>query len=195
MKKSIEKNKWGMVVVGCSSGGLGALKEVLFPLPSSFPLPIIIVQHLHPEGESYLASYLDGHCQLSVKEAEDKEKIDPGFVYTAPPNYHVLIEKERTLSLSVDAPVVYSRPSIDVLFESVPPFMAKHTIAILLTGANNDGTKGMLYIHRHGGLTIVQNPENAESSLMPQSAINAVQVDHLLDLEEMAPLLIQLSRD
>ncbi len=179
------------IVIGVSAGGLQALKTVLPALPESFPLPIAIVQHIGERSDGFMAEYLDQASQLTVKEAEDKEPLSSGTAYLAPPGYHLLIEPDRTFGLSVDARVNYSCPSIDVLFESAAEVFAESLIGIVLTGANADGAQGLKIIKERGGLAIVQNPENAESAAMPKAAISATQVDYVVNLEQIAPLLCQ----
>ena len=124
-----------------------------------------------------------------VKEVEDGEPIQPGYVYLSPPNYHLMAERKQTLSLSTDSPVNFSRPSIDVLFESASRVYEDKLIGILLTGANKDGSKGLACIHEQGGLTIVQDPNTAESPFMPLAAIEAVKVDYILPEEKIGTLL------
>jgi len=164
----------------------------LSPLPKDFPLPIIIVQHLHPHSNSYLARILEHHSQLRVKQADEKEAILNGWVYIAPPAYHLLIEEDRTLSLSVDKPVKYARPSVDVLFETATYAYRENLIGIILTGANNDGSNGVKKIKDAGGYVIVQDPKTAVASSMPEAAINSVEVDKVLPLYNIGEYLVQL---
>jgi two-component system chemotaxis response regulator CheB len=151
-----------------------------------------VVQHRLPAPDDFLAFSLNESCQLTVKEADEKELIKPGCVYIAPANYHLLVERDKTLSLSVEAKVCYSRPSIDVLFETAAEVYLSGLIGIILTGANNDGTAGLKKIKEKGGLTIAQNPATAESALMPRSAIQGNAVDKILSLAEIASFLVQL---
>ena len=184
------KLKHRAVVIGSSAGGLMALKTILGLLKKDFSVPIIIVQHTGPNAGDYMARYLDSLSALRVKEADEKEKLIPGSAYIAPPNYHLLVESDETLSLSLDNRVNYSRPSIDVLFEAAADVFAASLIGIVLTGANNDGSKGLKRIKDAGGLAIVQTPESAEVPTMPQSAIAAVgNPDYVLPLEGIAELL------
>jgi two-component system, chemotaxis family, protein-glutamate methylesterase/glutaminase len=189
MKKYIGKNKYQAIVMGSSAGGVAVLECILSSLPKKFPLPLMIVQHLAPNSDDYLAHFLDNSCHLVVKEVEDEEPIQPGYVYLSPPNYHLMVEKKQTLSLSTDNPVNFSRPSIDVLFESASRVYVDNLIGILLTGANKDGSKGLACIHEQGGLTIVQDPNTAESPFMPLAAIEAVKVDYILPEEKIGTLL------
>lgn len=180
------------VVIGSSAGGIKALSTVLSALPSEFPLPIIIVQHLHPNSDSYLARILAAKSGLTVKQADEKEPIQPGVVYLAPPNYHLLIEEDRTFSLSVEGPVNFARPAVDVLFESAIYAYRGKLIGIILTGANHDGSQGVKKIKRAGGYVIVQDPDKAEAEAMPRAAIAATHVDKVLPLDQIGPYLLQL---
>ena len=183
------------IVIGASTGGLNALQEVLAPLPADFTLPILVVQHRLPTLDDPLVFYLNESCQLMVKEADEKELVKPGYVYIAPANYHLLVERDKTLSLSVDAKVCYSRPSIDVLFETAAEVYLSGLIGIILTGANDDGAAGLRKIKEKGGLTIAQDPATAESAVMPLSAIRENVVDEILSLAGIASFLAQLSKE
>lgn len=185
--------RYEAIVIGASAGGLQALKTVLTALPASFPFPIAIVQHIADRSESVMAELLDRASRIAVNEAEDKELLRPGTAYLAPPGYHLLIEPDRSFSLSVDERVNYACPSIDVLFESAAEVFGKALIGVILTGANADGAHGLKTIKAHGGLAIVQNPENAESPVMPRAALAATEVDYRVNLEQLAPLLLRLT--
>ena len=182
------------IVIGTSSGGMNALKSILSALPVDFTIPIIIVQHISPRSDNYWIKLLNNKSKLFLKEADEKEKIEHGKVYIAPPNYHLMIERNKTFSLTIDERVNYSRPSIDVLFESAAEAYKNKLIGIILTGSNNDGTKGIKRIKEYGGLIIAQDPETAESSYMPASAIATNQPDYILSLEEITALLIKLDK-
>jgi two-component system chemotaxis response regulator CheB len=181
------------IVIGTSAGGLNALQKILSPLPANFSIPMLIVQHRLPAPDDFLTFSLNESCPLTVKEAEEKESIKPGFVYIAPANYHLLVERDKTLSLSIDAKVCYARPSIDVLFETAAEAYRSGLIGIILTGANDDGTAGLKKIKEKGGLTIAQDPDTAESGVMPLSAIRENVVDQILSLAEIASFLSQFS--
>jgi len=181
------------IVIGASAGGLSALQELLAPIPADFMLPMLIVLHRLPTPDDLMAFTLNESCQLRVKEADHGERIEPGYVYIAPANYHLLVELDHTLSLSVDAKVRYSRPSIDVLFESAADAYRSGLIGIILTGANNDGTAGLKKIKSRAGLTIAQNPTTADSRIMPYSAIRENTVDRIFSLADMASFLTGLS--
>ncbi|HTF82691.1 MAG TPA: chemotaxis protein CheB [Cytophagales bacterium] len=178
------------IVIGASLGGITAITELLKALPSEFSFPIVIVQHIY--SNDYWLQTLRSQCRLQVREAEEKEPVAPGFVYIAPANYHLMIEVDHTLSLSTDEKVNYSRPSIDVLFQTAADAWKEQVVGVLLTGSSTDGAKGLELIKRKGGLTIVQDPTTAKCGTMPESAIKLCQVDHVLTLENIAALLIQL---
>ena len=182
-----------VVVIGTSAGGLKALERVLGGLPPEFPVPIVAVQHRSRESEAF-ASVMQSLVKLPVDEAEDKEPLAAPHVYVAPPDYHLLLEPGR-LALSTDDPVSFSRPSIDVLFESAADVYGKGLLGIILTGWNEDGADGLEAVHRAGGLTIVQNPDTAEAPVMPQAALARTPVHHILNLEEIAALLAALPAD
>ena len=184
------KNKYEAIVVGVSSGGVNALKTLLYMLPSDFPYAVIIVQHLRPSSDKHWIRILDSRSLLTIKEADEKEAIEKGTVYIAPPNYHLLIEKDKTLTLTIDERVNFARPSINVLFETAAEAYKNKLIGIILTGSNDDGTSGLQRIKEHGGLTIVQDPATAESPYMPLSAMNKVAVDHVLSLKDIGAFLI-----
>lgn len=176
-----------VVVIGTSAGGLHALRTILGALPGDFPIPIAIVQHRSRESE-LLCELLQEVTPLAVIEATDKEAILPGCVYVGPSDYHLLIE-DGYLALSVDEPVRYSRPSIDVTFESAADSFGMDCIGVILTGANPDGAVGLQVIARAGGYAVVQDPAGAEVAVMPRAAIAAVPSARVLPLEEIGPHL------
>jgi two-component system chemotaxis response regulator CheB len=179
-----------IVAVGTSLGGFHALATVLGGLPKDFALPIAVVQHRHEDSDS-LASLLGNHVQLPVIEVDDKETIREGHIYICPPNYHLLVE-DGHFALSTDAPVLYARPSIDVLFETAAEMFHEGVVGVLLTGMSKDGTAGLNRIKELGGYAIVQDPTAAEGYIMPKAAIDSVAVDRILPLEEIAPFLTTL---
>jgi len=183
------------IVIGTSSGGLNALCRVLEPLPENFPVPILIVQHLSPDADDFMVHHLRRHSNLQVKEADDKDVPEKGWVCIAPPNYHMLVEEEGFLSLAVSPPENFSRPSIDVLFETAADAYTNHLIGIVLTGANNDGTKGAIRIRKRKGRIIVQTPETAEAAMMPQSVIDNRAADIVLPLDQIGKYLNTLITD
>ena len=180
------------VVIGGSAGALSALSEILSPLKKEFPLPVMVVVHLPPDKDSILASLLNAKCQLTVKEAEDKEPLQPGIVYIAPPDYHLLVEAGGYLSLSSDEPVLYSRPSIDVLFESASDSYGEALLGIILTGANNDGAQGLARIAKAEGTCLVQTPQTAYSSAMPEAALKACPTANAQTLQGISHYLAAL---
>lgn len=180
------------IVIGVSSGGMNVLKIITAALPIDFKIPIIIVQHIGAHSDSKWIQLLNEKSTLLIKEADEKEKIEKGTMYIAAPNYHLLIEKDKTFSLSIDERVNFARPSIDVLFESAAEAYREKLIGIVLTGSNNDGTKGIIRIKECGGLTIIQDPKAAESPYMPKSAIDAIEADYILSLEGIVELLIKI---
>ena len=183
------------IVIGSSAGGLNALRTILTMLGPDFKIPIIIVQHTSPSSDNYITTYLDELCNLTVKEADEKEVIVNGHVYFAPPNFHLLVEENKTFSLSIDERVNFARPSIDVLFDTATYSFKDQLIGIILTGANHDGALGMKKIKQAGGLCIVQDPNTAEVDSMPLSAIHTAKVDHILSLTEIANLLISIDKN
>jgi two-component system chemotaxis response regulator CheB len=184
---------YAAVVIGVSAGGIEALKVLLPALPASFPLPIAIVQHRDPHADGFLAEYLDRMSGIAVSDAEDKEPFCAGHAYLAPAGYHLHVESNCSLSLSVDPRVNYSCPSIDVLFESAADVFAASLIGIVLTGGNADGAQGLKAIKARGGLAVVQDPRTASATAMPRAALEATPVDHVVDLVRIAPLLLRMS--
>jgi two-component system, chemotaxis family, protein-glutamate methylesterase/glutaminase len=182
-----------LVAIGTSWGGLHALETVLGGLPDDFQIPIAIVQHRAVDsGSGALTRVLSVRSGLDVREAEDKDQIEPGRVYIAPPDYHLLVDAHG-FALSIDEPVQHSRPSIDVLFESAADTYGQRVICVILTGANADGACGLGRVKRRGGVTIVQDPQTAAKRAMPDAAIATGAVDHVAPLEEIAPLLVELA--
>lgn len=179
---------FSIAVLGTSLGGLRALKTLLQGLRPGFPLAMAIVQHQGHGVPGQMARLLQPYCALPVAEPEDKEAIVPGHVYLAPPGYHLLVEP-GSFALTTEAPVLYARPSIDVLFESAADSYRTGTIGIVLTASSRDGVSGMARIKERGGLTIVQDPAEAESRVLPDAVLGAVKVDHVLPLRKIAPVL------
>jgi two-component system chemotaxis response regulator CheB len=188
------KSKVEAIVIGGSAGGMNALKIILPALERHMALSVIIVLHRRwKSADDFLYRMLNGICQLSVKEADEKERLKPGTIYLAPPNYHLMIEGNKTLALTVDEPVNYCRPSIDVLFASAAEVFGPRIIGVLLTGANNDGSQGLKVIKAYGGITVVEDPATAEVKKMPQAALDLVVPDYLLPLEKIGPLLVEIA--
>jgi len=161
-------------------------------LPADFAAPVIVVQHQRPTAGDYLAESLNAKSDVSVKVADDKERPLPGKVYLAPANYHLMVEPDRTLSLSVDERVNHARPAIDVLFESAAEAYGESLAGLVMTGASSDGSRGLRTIKRHGGLTIVQDPKTAEVSIMPQAAMAATTIDYVTPLKALGRLLTKI---
>ena len=183
----------GLVVIGASWGGLDAVSAVLSALPADFPMPVAVALHRSPSGPAgTLVRYFQDRCAVPVCEVEDKDEIVPGRIYIAPADYHVLVEQGH-FALSVDAPVQYSRPSIDVLFDSASDAYRDKVVAIVLTGTNEDGGAGVRMVKERGGVTLVQDPVNAERRQMPDAAIATGAVDEILPLEAIGPRLNEIA--
>ncbi|HEV2538461.1 MAG TPA: chemotaxis protein CheB [Frateuria sp.] len=179
------------IVIGCSAGGLDALKPLLRGLEPPLSQAIVVCSHSGDQALGLLPSLLARHCRLPVREARERFPVEPGMVHVAPPGYHLLIERDRRFALSVDEPVHYSRPSIDVLFESAAETYGARLAGVMLTGASADGAEGLACIRRGGGLAIVQDPAEAPAPAMPQAALARAGADHCLPLARIAPLLNQ----
>lgn len=180
-----------LVVIGTSWGGLHALRRVLGGLPAKFDVPIVVVQHRHRDSDHLLVSLLQEHTPLKVNEIEDKTELEAGGIYVAPAEYHVLVE-EKHLALSTEEPVRFSRPSIDVTFESAADSYGSRTIGVVMTGANDDGARGLKRIADRGGAAIVQDPATAESAIMPAAALKLVPDARVAGLDDIAPLVVKL---
>jgi two-component system chemotaxis response regulator CheB len=175
-----------LVVIGGSAGGMEVINLLLAALPASFAPAVMIVMHLPPDPPSYLVHALAHRCGLPVIEPDAGEQIMPGRVHVAPPGYHMLVEVDRTVALSTDAAVRFSRPSIDVLFESAADVYREHLLALLLSGANDDGVNGLQRVRALGGVAWVQDPATAMSSEMPRTAIERGAADYVYSPETMA---------
>ena len=188
-----KKGKYQAIVIGTSAGGLFALSNILEILPHDYPIPVIIVQHRSKDQRNLLEEVLQSKCRIRIKQADEKEKVENGFVYIAPPDYHLLIEEDRTFSLSCDPPVHHSRPSIDVLFETAALAFRETLIGIILTGTNADGALGITAIKKMGGTTIAQDPKDAEFPVMPETAIATQQIAYIRTLEEIGGFLLKIA--
>jgi two-component system, chemotaxis family, protein-glutamate methylesterase/glutaminase len=187
-----------LIVIGCSMGGMRALQTIFAALPKNFPVPIVVAQHRFKTSNDALPAFFRRHAEVDVIDASDKQWLKPGTVYLAPADYHLLVDRSEDhgeLSLSVDAAVAHSRPSIDVLFESAADSYRDSLVGIVLTGANADGARGAARIKAHGGFIIVQDPATAEAPAMPQAAIAAGRVDRILPLDRIGPFLVELCRN
>ena len=180
-----------LAVIGASWGGLAALQTVVGKLPPSFRLPVLIVQHRHRDSEALLARFLQEQTQLRVCEIEDKTAVEPGRVFVAPPNYHVLVEQGH-FSLSTEAPVRYSRPSIDVALASAADAYGHRAVGVVLTGSNADGSEGLRRIADAGGMAIIQDPGTAEAPTMPRAALRRVPTARVFPIGRIAEFLARL---
>ncbi|MFL5478900.1 MAG: chemotaxis protein CheB [Gemmatimonadaceae bacterium] len=185
---------YAVVVLGTSWGGLSAMTTLFAALPEDYPIPIVMVQHRGKDSDRLLAQLLQDKTDLTVCDIEDKDALEPGTVHVAPADYHVMLESGY-LSLTIEEPVRFSRPSIDVLFESAANTYGARTIGVVLTGANEDGARGLAAIVRRGGRALVQDPKTAEIPIMPEAALRAVPTAEKLTLAKMAERLIELSRE
>ncbi len=180
------------IVMGASAGGVSALLSVMGCLPRAFAIPLISVLHLPDNHDSQLAEVFARRLRRPVREARDKESIEPGMIYVAGPGYHLSVERDRSLSLSQEERVHFSRPSIDILFESAADAYGPALAGVLLTGANEDGAAGLARISQLGGLSIVQDPAQAQVSAMPAAALALHRPDHVLPLNGIGHLLAKL---
>ena len=180
------------VVVGASAGGVEALLSLFTELPGDYGLPVVVVLHLPDGRESLLPDLFARRLALRVKEAQDKEALQPGTLYFAAPGYHLCIEADGSFSYSREEPVHFSRPSIDYLFESAADVYGSQLVGILLTGANQDGAAGLYTIKQRGGVTVVQDPQEAQVATMPEAALTLHQPDYILPLRGILALLTEL---
>ena len=181
-----------VVVIAASAGGLNALSTILSSLPPGFPAAIAVVQHLDPRHRSLMADLLDRRSSLRTTEARDGDHLEPGRVYIAPPNRHLLVNPDGTLSLSQSDLVHFVRPSADLLFESVAASYRERVVAVVLTGTGSDGAMGVEAVKKMGGTVIAQDQETSDFFGMPHAAIQTGSVDVVLPLEEIAQALVQL---
>lgn len=180
----------GAVAIGASAGAIQALLHILPELPQDYALPVLVVVHLPPGRRSELTTLFGVKCRLRVCEGEDKQPIEPGTVTFAPPDYHMLVEPGGTISLSADEPVLFSRPSIDVLFESAADAYGPGLVGVVLTGANEDGARGLVAVAQAGGATLVQDPATAYARAMPQAALQACPTSTVLALDGIVSALL-----
>jgi two-component system chemotaxis response regulator CheB len=183
-----------IVVIGASAGAVQTLSQILPALPADFPLPILIVVHVPADRTNFLAPLFQAKCRMIVREADDKEPAKAGTVYFAPPDYHLLLEADGSLSLSNEEAVQHSRPSIDVLFESAADAFGPDVIGIILTGANSDGAQGLLAIAEAGGMAIIEDPASAYADAMPLAAQKACATAQTLSLEAMTRFLLEYAQ-
>jgi len=181
-----------VVALASSAGGIAALSEILGSLPGDFPAAIVVVQHLDPRHRSLMADILRRRTALNVAQAAEGDYIRAGTVYIAPPDRHLLVNANGTLSLSHSELVHFVRPSADLLFESVAASYRKRAIAVVLTGTGSDGSMGIGAIKKMGGTVVAQDQASAEFSGMPGAAIRSGNADFVLPLDEIAPALVTL---
>ena len=174
-----------LIVIGTSAGGVDILNKLAPAFAKTNRIKVAVVIHISPEGPNLIPSLMGDHCALTVKEAEPGEPLKNDTIYIAPPDYHLCIEPNHIVTLSSEEPLNFSRPSIDVLFDSAAYAYGNKVLGILLTGANNDGAAGMKTIQKMGGMTIVQKPSEAEWDVMPKSAIEIMKPDFILSTEEI----------
>lgn len=189
----MQNSHYELIIIGGSAGSIDAIIKIIPRLPKDFVIPIVIVLHRKAIKGNPISAILQHRSTLHIKEAEEKEKITQGTVYFAPPDYHLLIEKDNTFSLDVSEKVHFSRPSIDVTFESAAGKHKHKLIGIILTGANEDGANGIAEIAQNGGLTIAQEPSSAEVKRMPQAAIDTGKVHKILTIDDIVHFLNTLS--
>jgi two-component system chemotaxis response regulator CheB len=183
-----------VIVIGGSAGALDALFVILAALPDELAAPIVVVLHLPPSPPSLLPDLLARSSRRRVAEIEDKMPLEPHAIYVAPPNYHVLLERDRTLALSVDAPVLFSRPSIDVAFESAADAFGGTAIGVLLSGASEDGARGLARIHQAGGIALIQDPATARHPEMPAAAVQRLAgAAHIHAADALARSLVSIA--
>jgi len=183
---------YSIAVVGTSWGGLNALRELVGGLPADFRIPVVLVQHRHRQSDHLLSTFLQERTRLPVAEVEDKMPVEPGSIFVAPADYHLLIDR-GVFALSTDPPVRYSRPSIDVTFYSAADSYAAATVGVVLTGANSDGSRGLRRIFDRGGLALIQDPATAESPTMPAAAMRCVPGATVQPIKGIVATLVGLS--
>jgi two-component system chemotaxis response regulator CheB len=180
------------IVIGASAGAIQSLSRILPALPAGYPVPVLVVVHIPPDRSDLLAPLFQAKCQMAVKEAEDKEPFLPGFIYFGPSDYHLLVETDRTVSLSADEPVLYSRPSIDVLFESAADVYGAGLVGVILTGSNEDGAAGLRAVASADGVALVEDPAAAFAPAMPRAALELCVEAQSMSLDAIAAYLVNL---
>jgi two-component system chemotaxis response regulator CheB len=194
LELALQNRRIEAVVIGGSAGGVHALLDLLPGLSGEFPCPVVCVLHVMKGRQNQLAEVFQQRVRMAVCEAGDKDALLPGNLYFAPPGYHLLVEEDRCFSLSCDPPEHFARPAIDVTMESMADAYGDGLLGILLTGANMDGAEGMAAIGRAGGLTVVQDPAEAQVAVMPREAIRARQPGLVLPLAQIRALLLMLEK-
>lgn len=186
-----EPRDFAAVVIGGSAGGLEALLRILELLPGDLPVALAVVLHIPSSGPNVLVEVLSAHSRLPIREAQDKEPAEPGSVFVAPAGYHLLIDRGPCLALSLDQPVHFARPSVDVLFESAADEYGERLVGVVLSGANEDGARGLQAIQERGGLALVQSPDEAQSRAMPEAALARCPTARVLSANEIAAVILQ----
>jgi len=189
MEKNSLNRHFKTIVIGGSAGSLEVLFRLLPKLRPDLKIAVIIVLHRRNSGDSSLSELLSTKSSIPTQEVEDKDPILPGNIYLAPSDYHLLAEKNFTFSLDYSEKINFSRPSLDVTFESAADVYGSSLIGIILSGANEDGTKGLLTIKNNGGIIVAQEPKTAQMPLMPQYAIDHAAIDYILGIDEMADFI------
>ena len=193
MEESKHMKKIGALVIGGSAGSLDVLLKILPEINPNLDFPIIIVVHRKQGTDSLLSDLLSHRTELKVKEADEKEKINKGYVYIAPSDYHLLIEKDYTFSLDYSEKINYSRPSIDVTFQTAADAYGEQLVCLLLSGSNADGVNGLISVKKNGGITLAQDPDSAQVTYMPEQAILRANVTDILKIEQMANYINSLN--
>lgn len=192
MAETLTRGKCSALVIGGSAGSLDVLLEIFPSLSVNINFPIILVTHRKAGNDSLLTELLKNRTNLTVREAKEKEKLLPGYVYIAPADYHLLVENDHTISLDYSEKINYSRPSIDVTFQSAAEVFKNELVCILLSGSNADGVEGLKTVNKYGGSVLIQNPETASMAYMPQQAVNEVKPHLILDSYKMAGYINRL---
>ncbi len=192
MAETLTRGKCSALVIGGSAGSLDVLLEVFPGLSSQINFPIILVTHRKSGNDSLLTDLLKSRTSLTVTEAEEKQKLLPGYVYIVPADYHLLIEDDHTISLDYSEKINYSRPSIDVTFQSAAEVFKDELVCILLSGSNADGVEGLKIVNKYGGFVVIQNPQTAIMPYMPQQALNNVKPNVILDSIKMSAFINEL---
>jgi len=182
----------GLIAIGGSAGSLQAILKILEYLKPNYPIPVLLVLHRAFANPSPLEELLRVKTGFKVKEIEEKDKIEPGYIYVCPPNYHVLTEANETFSLDDSEKVNFSRPSIDVVFKSASDVFKDKLVCILLSGSNADGAEGIFYAKRNKSITVIQDPAEAQMPVMPRAAIRRSKADHVLNTDEITGFLNSL---
>ncbi len=192
MNKAIPLHSYDLITIGCSAGGIDSLRSLLPIISSEFPVPVVVIQHRSADSPQILQDYFSQICKAQVEEPDDKEPLKAGVIYFAPTNYHLLVDAKGCFNLSVDGPVNYSRPSIDVFFESAADAYGDRVLGIILSGANADGAIGLKAIIDRGGAALVQDPKTTEHPEMPTAAAVYASQQSIVTLDEIRNFFSEL---